>query len=579
MTHAVRIDHDVPMTARDGVTLRADIFRPDDDARHPALLTRTPYDKRLSWNSDYLGAVQAARAGYAVVVQDTRGRFASEGAYLPGQPEGKDGYDAVEWVAAEPWCDGNVGMTGGSYLGRIQWQTALEQPPSLKAIAPAIITAGPLSEWRRAGVVDFEANVSWFSLMAVEMTNRLERQGQDVTEARRWLERARQNIDEVLEHLPFKEVPHFNFPGIREGFIARSSDALPPGIRTEQDLFWDVSRVTVPCFHAGGWFDMYSGSLFTSFNRMRTGGGSAAARAGQHVLCGPWVHGGQLPSFSGGLHFGPTAGAAGAFTQARLLAFFDKYLRGRDIDIPAVRYFVMGANQWRNADAWPLPETVWTPFYLSSDGRAQTAAGAGTLTRDAPGAQPPDRYLYDPRFPVPTTGGRSLPTGRLVPGPLDQTHVERRSDVLCYTTPELRADLEVTGPVSLRLYAATTATDTDFVAKLVDVFPDGAAYNVAEGVIRARFRAGLLAPSPVTPGVVTDYTIDLANVSILFRAGHRLRLDITSSNFPRIDRNMNTGNPLGEDAEGIPAVQSIHHEPAYPSHLLLPVIPGNRSDG
>jgi putative CocE/NonD family hydrolase len=322
---------------------------------------------------------------------------------------------------------------------------------------------------------------------------------------------------------------------------------------------------------------MYSGSLFTSFNQMRARGGSEAARRGQHVFCGPWVHGGQLPAYAGGLHFGPTASAAGSFSQARQLAFFDRYLRGADVDIPAVRYFVMGINQWRNADAWPLPQTEWTRFYLHSRGRAQTAAGDGALSGDVPGSEPPDRYLYDPRFPVPTTGGRCLPTGKLVPGPLDQTHVERRPDVLCYTTGELGVDLEITGPVTLQLYAATTAPDTDFVAKLVDVHPDGAAYNVAEGVIRARYRAGLLTPQPVAPGEVIAYQIDLANVSMVFRAGHRLRLDITSSNFPRIDRNMNTGNRLGEDTEGIPAVQTVHHDATCASYLLLPVIPDRLS--
>lgn len=573
MTNSVRIDHDVPMQTRDGVTLRADVFRPDDSARRPAILSRTPYDKRNSWNSAYLDGVQAARAGYAYVIQDVRGRFASEGDYLPGQPEGKDGYDAVEWVASEPWCDGTVGMTGSSYLGRIQWQTALEQPPSLKAIAPAVIAAGPVSEWRRAGVLDFEANVSWFSFMAVEMVNRLEHQGQDVTEIRPMLERARRNIDEVLEFLPFKDVPHFNFPGIREGFQARSSDALPPGIKTEDDFFWDVSRVTVPCFHAGGWYDIYSGSLFTAFNLMRERGGSDAARRGQHLLCGPWVHAGQLLAFNGGLHFGPTANAAGALAPARQLAFFDRYLRGREVEIPAVRYFVMGRNEWRDAEAWPLPETRWTRFHLSSGGHAQTAAGDGRLTHNAPGAEPPDRYLYDPRFPTPTTGGRNLPTGRLVPGPLDQTHVERRPDILCYTTPELTEEMEITGPIALHLYASTSAIDTDFVAKLVDVYPDGAAYNIAEGVIRARYRNGLLSPAPVVPGEVNAYVIDMANVSNVFRKGHRLRLDVASSNFPRIDRNMNTGNPFGEDAEGVPAVQTVYHDAIYPSHLLLPVIP------
>ncbi len=573
MSTSIRIDHDLAMTTRDGVTLRADVFRPDDGAKHPAILIRTPYDKSLSWNSDYLGAVQSARAGYAFVMQDTRGRFASEGDYLPFMPEGKDGYDAVEWVASEPWCDGRVGLAGGSYLGRNQWQTALEQPPSLKAIAPAIISSGPLSEWRQAGALDFESNVSWFSLMAVEIANRLEREGKDVSEIRRWLERARTNIDEVLNYLPFKDVPHFNFEGIREGFQARSSAALPAGVSGPDDLFWDFSRITVPCLHVGGWYDMYSGSLFTSFNMMRKHGGSDLARAGQHVLCGPWVHGGQLPSYAGGLHFGPTANAAGSFSHARQLAFFDRYLLDKVTEIPAVRYFVMGVNQWRNADAWPLPNTQWTNFHLSSGGRAQSASGDGVLSRDPRGTQPPDRYLYDPNFPVPTVGGRSLPTGKLVPGPLDQVHVEARSDVLCYTTPELREDLEVTGPVKLHLFASTSAKDTDFVAKLVDVYADGTAYNVAEGVIRAHFREGLFSPKPVVAGEVYEYVIDMANTSVVFRAGHRMRLDVTSSNFPRIDRNMNTGNPFGEDAVGVPAIQTVFHDDKFPSRLDLPVIP------
>ena len=198
---------------------------------------------------------------------------------------------------------------------------------------------------------------------------------------------------------------------------------------------------------------------------------------------------------------------------------------------------------------------------------------------DAPGDDPPDRYLYDPLFPVPTVGGRSLPTGKLVPGPLDQTHVERRGDVLCYTTSELRDDLEVSGPLKLHLYAATSANDTDFVAKLVDVYPDGAAYNVAEGVIRARFRNGLLSPKAVVPDEVNAYVIDMANVSIVFRRGHRIRLDVTSSNFPRIDRNMNTGHALGEDAEGLVAVQTVYHDAKFASHLYLPVVPERGRDG
>ena len=237
----------------------------------------------------------------------------------------------------------------------------------------------------------------------------------------------------------------------------------------------------------------------------------------------------------------------------------------------------MGLNRWRNAETWPLPQTTWQRFFLHSRGHAQTAAGDGLLSRDNPGAEPPDVFVYDPRFPVPTVGGRILDAGSLVPGPLEQSIVEKRSDVLCYTTLELKEDLEVTGPLKLHLLAATSAKDTDFVAKLVDVYPDGFAYNIAEGWIRARYRQSILKTEFVNPGQVYEYTIDLANTSIVFKQGHRVRIDITSSNFPRIDRNMNTGNAFGVDKTGIPAVQTIYHEPDYSSYIDLPVILASRA--
>jgi len=573
MIQSIRIDRDLPMKTRDGVTLKADVYRPDDGMKYPAILSRTPYNKLMSGNSDYLAAADAAFAGYAYVIQDTRGRFASEGSYMPGQPEGPDGYDAVEWVASEPWCDGRVGMAGGSYLGRIQWQTAMEKPPSLKAIAPAIISSGPIPESRLGGVMDFEQAVSWYAAMAVEMVNRMEREGKDVAKMREMVTRAMRNIDEVLEFLPFKGVPHFDFEGLREGFSVRTAETALSLLEKESDLYWDFSKVKVPCFHAGGWYDIYSGSLFTSFDKMRMAGGTEAARQGQHIFCGPWAHGRTLLAFTGALHFGPAAGGVAAFAPNRQLAFLDRYVKGMDVDIPPVRYFVMGENAWRNGDTWPLPETEWTRFFLSSSGKANTASGDGELTMSAPGTQPPDRYDYDPLNPVPTVGGRSLPTGKLVPGPFDQVHVERRSDVLCYTTRRLEANIEVTGPVTVHLFAASSAKDTDFAAKLVDVYPDGAAYNIAEGILRAKYRNGLLRPGFITPGDINEYVIDLASVSVLFKKGHRIRLDITSSNFPRFDRNMNTGNPFGEDAEGIIANQTVYHDNTCASYVALPVIP------
>ncbi|MBI4765064.1 MAG: CocE/NonD family hydrolase [Deltaproteobacteria bacterium] len=575
MIHSIRIDRDVPMTMRDGVRLRADIYRPDDREKYPAIIIRTPYNKILSGGYGYLPAYRAAFEGYAIIIQDTRGRFASEGEFRPMSPEGPDGYDTIETVAAEPWSDGNIGMAGGSYLGRVQWEAAMEQPPHLKAIAPAIISSGPLSETRRKGLVDLEQSISWFGAMAIDMIEKMAKEGKEVAEMRRKVGYALLNLDEACRYLPLKDLPYFNFEGLSEGFAARIGDGVLAGMKSEEDLYWKYGKVKVPCFHAGGWYDLFLGGLFENFLNMREKGGSREARDGQHVLCGPWAHETNLIPYVGGLHFGPTASGVAGFAMERHIAFFNKYLKGIESRyLVPIRYFVMGRNRWKSADTWPLPETTWRRFFLHSQGRANSAAGDGTLDRENPCAEPPDVYTYDPRFPVPTQGGRNLPAGILVPGPLDQTHLEKRNDVLCYTTPELREGLEVTGPLSLHLFAATQAPDTDFTVKLVDVYPDGSAYNVAEGGIRARYRKSILKPELIKPGEIFEYTIDLGATSIVFNRGHHIRIDISSSNFPRIDRNLNTGNPFGEDAEGKPVIQTIFHQADFASYIDLPVIPG-----
>ncbi|HEX9897466.1 MAG TPA: CocE/NonD family hydrolase [Dehalococcoidales bacterium] len=572
--NSIRIDRDVPMKMRDGVILRADIFRPDDNEKHPAILVRTPYNKVMSRASDFLSPIHAAFAGYAFVIQDIRGRFASDGIWQTGGSEGPDGYDTIENIAAEKWCDGNVGMSGGSYLGRNQWQAAIENPPHLKAIAPDIIGSGPIGESRMAGPIDFESGISWFVAMAVDVLARMKQQSKDVTKAEEMLDRARFNLSEVFNYLPFKDTPHFKFEGL-EGAYRRVTDVLPDTIKTEEDLWWPYNKVTVPCFYGTGWYDLATWGVFANFAKMREKAGSQIAREGQYIICGPWVHGSRLPAYAGALHFGPAAAAVSTFTNERRITFYDKYLRGIESrrPNPPVRYFCMGLNRWKNADTWPLPQTDWQRFFFHSRGHAQTATGDGLLTRDVPGSESPDIFVYDPKFPVPTVGGRLLDSGSLVPGPLEQSVVEKRNDVLCYTTPELKQDLEVTGPLKLHLFASTSAKDTDFVTKLVDVYPDGFAYNVAEGWIRTRFRKGILHPAFVESGKVYEYTIDLAHTSIVFKAGHRIRVDVTSSNFPRIDRNMNTGNAFGVDKAGIPALQTIYHEGEYASYIDLPVIP------
>jgi len=575
MTHSIRIDRDVAAEMRDGVILRGDVYRPDDSEKHPAIVLRTPYNKALSGNSDYLTAIDGALAGYGVIVQDIRGRFASEGEFSPMQAEGLDGYDAVEWAANEPWCDGNVGMMGGSYLGRNQWHAAMAAPPHLKAMAPAICTSGPLSDTRLSGPIDLEQNISWFtSAMAIDILARMEHQGKDVSEARGMIYQALFNFEEVYTHLPLKGIPHFQYEGLSEAFMTRMSEEVTNYMESADGLSWSYERVAVPCLHVGGWYDIFVNSLFNNFNGMRNTGGSESARGGQYLMCGPWVHGSSLPAYAGALHFGPVASGPAALLKERYLTFFDRHLRGIDTEhhLPAVRYFVMGLNRWKNADTWPLPQTDWQRFHLHSHGQANTAEGDGLLSREAPAAEPPDTFTYDPRLPVPTLGGNILPSGSLVPGPLDQTPVEKRTDVLCYTTEELAADLEVTGPLALHLFATTSVRDTDFTAKLVDVHPSGAAYNVAEGCIRARYRKSIMEPDFVDPGEVYEYSIHLSATSNLFKRGHRIRIDVSSSNFPRIDRNMNTGNPFGEDAEGVPATQTILHQPEYPSYIDMPVI-------
>jgi len=333
----------------------------------------------------------------------------------------------------------------------------------------------------------------------------------------------------------------------------------------------------VPCFHISGWYDIFIWATFYNFGKMREQGGSKLARDGQHVLVGPWIHGSRLLGFWGELHFGTSAGAPAAQVNEQNLAFFDKYLRGKDIKIPTVRYFVMGKNRWNNADTWPLPQTQWQRFYLHSKGNANTAQGDGLLSQEEPKSEPNDIFVYNPHLPIPTTGGRFLPLAGLVPGPIDQSHIERRRDILCYTTPELEDNIEVTGPLEVHLFAATSARDTDFTAKLVDVYPDGRAYNIAEGIKRARGSKSIFKTELVNPGEVNEYIINLGNTSQLFRKGHHIRIDISSSNFPMYDRNMNTGNPIGKDAEGIPAMQTIYHQQECVSYIDMPVIP-NKTD-
>lgn len=565
------MDRNLPMPMRDSTVLRSDVYRPDDAEKHPAIFFRTPYDKSQGVNNDFLNPVEAAHAGYAVVIQDVRGRFASDGEWTRASMftvEGPDGYDSVEWIAVQTWCDGNVGMAGASYLAGLQWAAAMETPPHLKAIAPWMGTQNAgMESLPNGGAILLAVAATATPMMALDLANRLEKEGRDVAEMRRALQWALDHPDEVVNFLPLNAVPFAQFDRIRETWQMRLQSP-PPAEQAKRKRF---ENVTVPCFYVCGWYDIIEWATFDSYARMRGRGGTPQARAGQHIVVGPWQHA-RVQDYLGGVHFGMMAGARYAQLHEQNLAFFDKYLCGRDIALPRVRYFAMGKNRWQTADDWPLPQTQWQRFYFHSDGGANTAAGNGTLDRDGPGAEAPDLFVYDPARPVPTIGGRLVGVG-LVPGPFDQSSLEKRNDVLCYTSAELENDLEITGPLNVHLFAATSARDTDFTAKLVDVCPDGRAYNIVEGIIRASGRKLDGTRELVTPAKVNEYVIQMGDTSQLFRQGHRLRLEISSSNFPMFDRNLNTGNPIGTDARGVPALQTIYHQAGYASYIDLPVNP------
>jgi putative CocE/NonD family hydrolase len=573
MTQSIRVDRDIPFATRDGITLRADIIRPDDRAKHPAIVIRTPYGKEPSANSDYFSPLAAAFAGYAIVIQDVRGRYASGGTFVAGGgQDGDDGYDTIAAVAAESWCDGNIGMAGASYLGAMQWRAALAAPPQLKAIAPHIVSPNRLFEARRAGVHDLKMTLGWSAAMAIETLNKLSGQGKDVSGPLQAARDTLADLDRACELLPLQAMPLLGSADSQAR--GRFGEQDLTAFKSEADIFLDCSRIHVPVMQAGGWYDNFIGDMVRTFVSLREKAGSTAARQGQYLFVGPWTHGVRLGSQVGEVNFGRQASGLGAMSTLRHLAFFDRYLRGiESASLVPVRYFLMGANEWRDAETWPLPSTERQRLFLRSNGHANTAHGDGRLSRDTPGEEAPDTYVYDPASPVRSRGGRINPDLGEAAGPLDQSAVERRADVVCYTSDELAADVEVTGSIELQLVAASSARDTDFMVRLVDVYPDGRAINIAEGCIRARYRSSILRPELLTPGEPYSFRIDMGVTSHMFRRGHRLRVHVTSSDFPRFDRNMNTGNPIGEDAAGEPAHQTIFHRRGLASYVDLPVIP------
>jgi putative CocE/NonD family hydrolase len=575
-------EFDVPARMRDGTILRANIYRPAGEGQWPVLLTRLPYGKDLPLGTASLDPSQVARRGYIVVVQDTRGRFASEGVWEPMRNEALDGVDTVEWAAKLPYSNGNVGMYGASYFGFTQWVASVHQPPALKAMVPFITWNDPLNGIMfRGGALELGTLANWQLFVGLNVLMR--RHAKDPKALGQAIYLWAKEVDALGTQgywsLPLKEFTPIKQQDIAPAFFEPIESPMSRELVEPMTILGKHENVTVPTLNVGGWYDIFLQDTISNFTIMREHGSTPEARQSK-LLIGPWSHGGQMNPI-GELNFG--FGASTAFIDLQMdfmslqVRWFDHWLKGIDTGMlreAPIKLFVMGANVWRDEQEWPLARAVETRYYLHSHGHANSFNGDGSLDTHAPGAEPSDQYAYDPANPVITRGGALLMTPEFRAGPFDQRPTESREDVLVYTTPVLEQDVEVTGPIWVHLWAASNAPDTDFVVRLVDVYPDGYAQNLTDGIIRARYRnfAHGEAPTLIDPGRAYEYEIDLWATSNVFKAGHRIRLDVTSSSFPRWDRNPNTGHDFGVDAEVAVAHQTILHDGEHPSYVTLPIV-------
>jgi putative CocE/NonD family hydrolase len=584
--------HSEMVQMRDGTMLATDIYMPPSPGPHPVILQRTPYGHTLGHGCFTNTSGQMAfwaHNGYVGLTQDVRGTFRSHGTFQPFVQEQADGYDAVEWAAKQQWSNGKVGMAGSSYFGVTQWQAALTAPPHLLAIAPSVTSTDYHDHWTYVnGVFDLWFGQSW--LLAFFAPDQYRRQaiarGMSVEDSRaaadEYLAESKKKI--FTDWAP--QMPLAGFPEYRT-LAPYYYDWLA---HPAYDDYWarvDVERqfgaIKVPAFITGGWYDLFSIGTGRSFEGMRQRGGSNLARNGTMLIMqGTGAHGGP-----GVIEPSPDNNAVDL--RALQLRFYDRHVKGIDNGIdrePRVQLFVMvtpdagrqSGGFWVNGDSFPPKGTGKVQFNLRSRGRANTRMGDGMLDPDRPSDGPEDRFTYDPMKPVPTLGGGlcCVTLGSYFPsGAQDQSELEMRDDVLVYTSPPLTKDLAVVGAVKLKFWAKSSARDTDFTAKFVDVHPDGFAQNLLDRLVRARFRKGSKsAPSLIQPGVPYEYEIDLGYTGALIRAGHRVRIDISSSNFPHYARNPNTGAHPAHDADVVVANQAILHDRTHPAYLELSVLQG-----
>ncbi len=581
MSHSVVIDRDLVVRTRDGIELATDVYRPDGDGPFPTLMFRIRGSRSHAFITGLLlvNPIEAVRRGYAVVLQEVRGRSGSGARWHPFVHERDDGEDCLDWVLGQPWCDGRLGSYGTAYSAATALSMAALGRDELKALALLGTGADYHDGWVYTnGAFELGWNVYWAYMTLSETIHRMDVAPEETARLRRAYEQAIIDAPQIAARLPISDHPLLTECGEQQ-----YHEWLE---HPEYDEYWksfdvmaDIESIRTPVLSFVGWHDNFLKSHMDLYRAMRERS-PEPGRSHHRILIGPWEHANYINPFStsrtGAVQFGPGA-ACGVMTSGpMLLDWMDRWVKGEDTGPDGgIRYWQLGVNEWREAPDWPPPHQS-EPLYLHSAGRANTLDGDGVLAPFSPAAeQPADSYVYDPLDPVPTVGGKTLMPTIMFAGIEDQTEVELRDDVLCYTTPVLTTPLELAGPVTATVWAVSSAVDTDFTAKLVDVEPKGFAGILADGIVRARHRESTQRRSaPLTPGEPVRLTVDLWDLAHTFLPGHRIRLEISSSNFPRFDRNMNTGHELGADGadDALRAGQQILHDAEHPSALMLPVV-------
>lgn len=544
-------EFNVRMPMADGIELSADIYRPATLDRVPVVLIRTPYTKSTVAYAD--SGRWWAQHGYAFVVQDVRGRGDSEGKFYPLVSEASDGYDTLEWIGHQKWSSGSVGMIGSSYVGWTQVYAATRSSRFLKAIVPGNTPPDPNRNFPLSFGVPMLDGVAWLALIDGHTMQNL----------------SSVDFDEAFHGAPLSALDKYfgrQLPAWHDWLNHPTDDAYWQAQSYQQKLL----AAKVPALHISGWYDDVLVGTTENFVNITTQALDVQTRRSQSLLIGPWPHSATTGQHLGSIDFGPSSDVDLQLLQLR---WFDHWLKGIDNGIgkdPPVRIFVMGVNRWVDENEWPIARTTYVKYFLHSNGHANSRMGSGSLSTVAPRSEPADRFQYDPADPAPFITDRRNTVQ--VGGPDDYSEVELRKDILVYTTAATEEPQWICGPLRVRLFAASSALDTDFTAKVLDVHPDGFAQRLNDGLIRARFRLGNDRQVLLKRGEVEDYDIDVWSTCLELQKGHRLRLEISSSSFPKFDRNLNTGGTLGAETSGVIARQQVFHEQLHQSYLLLPVV-------